>query len=352
MELTTVWFVLIAVLWTGYFCLEGFDFGVGMLFPVLGTTEKRRRVLLNTIGPVWDGNEVWLITAGGATFAAFPHWYATMFSGFYLPLLLILVALIVRALGFEYRHKRNDDTWRQRWDWMIIAGSVVVPFIWGVTFTNIVRGIPINADREFTGSVLTLLNPAALFGGLALVAVCLLHGLLFVALKTDGEIRSDARTLAGRIGWVAVAAAAVLLVVLGLDSGSVASWIMTALAAVALVAALLLNARDREGLAFTGTFLAIGLAVASLFVMLFPDVMPSSTNAAWSLTVDNAASSHKTLGIMTWVGVLFLPIVLLYQGFTYWTFRKRITTEHIPPAHDERDWAPRRDRSPSEGAGV
>ena len=320
-----------------------------MLFPVLGTTEKRRRVLLNTIGPVWDGNEVWLITAGGAMFAAFPHWYATMFSGFYLPLLLILVALIVRALGFEYRHKRNEDSWRARWDLMIIGASVLIPLLWGVAFTNLVRGVPINADGEFTGSMLTLLNPAALLGGVAMVGVCLLHGLLFVALKTDGEIRSDARGLATRVGFVAAALVAALLVVLGVSTGSAASWVASGLAAVALLGALVLNGRGREGWAFTCTFVAIGLAVASFFLMLFPDVMPSSTNAAWSLTTDNAASSHKTLGIMTWVGVLFLPIVLAYQGFTYWTFRKRITTAHIPPAHDERDWAP---KPTSEEAGV
>ncbi|MDE9366730.1 cytochrome d ubiquinol oxidase subunit II [Luteipulveratus sp. YIM 133132] len=340
MELTTVWFVLIAVLWTGYFCLEGFDFGVGMLFPVLGRSEERRRVLLNTIGPVWDGNEVWLLTAGGATFAAFPHWYATLFSGFYLPLLLILLALIVRALGFEYRHKRNDDQWRRRWDAAIVVGSAVPAFLWGVAFTNIVRGVPIDADKEFTGSLLTLLNPIALLGGLATLTVFLLHGLLFVALKTDGEIRSDARALATRVGWVAAGLGVALLVILGSDRGGAASLTTSVLAAGALLAALASNARGREGWAFTGTFIGIALVVASLFLMLFPDVMPSSTNAAWSLTVDNAASSAKTLGIMTWVGVLFLPIVLLYQGFTYWTFRKRISTHHIPPATDERDWAP------------
>ncbi|AKU18404.1 cytochrome d ubiquinol oxidase subunit II [Luteipulveratus mongoliensis] len=340
MELTTVWFILITVLWTGYFCLEGFDFGVGMLFPILGRTEDRRRVLLNTIGPVWDGNEVWLITAAGATFAAFPHWYATLFSGFYLPLLLILVALIVRALGFEYRHKRNDPTWRRGWDAMIVFGSVTPAFVWGVAFVNMVHGLPINADMEFTGSVISLLNPLALLGGLTTVTLFLLHGSLFIALKTDGEIRSDARALAGKVGFAAAGLTGVLLLLLGTDRGDSASWITAAVAVGALAGALAMNGRGHEGWAFIGTFLAIALLVITWFLMLFPDVMPSSTNAAWSLTAENAASSHKTLTIMTWVGALFTPIVVLYQGFTYWTFRKRIATHHIPPAHDERDYAP------------
>lgn len=341
MELTTVWFAIVTVLWVGYFCLEGFDFGVGMLFPVLGRTEKRRRVLLNTIGPFWDGNEVWLITAGGAMFAAFPVWYATLFSGFYLPLLLILVALILRALGFDYRGKHNDDQWRRRWDAAIVFGSVVPALLWGVAFTNIVRGVPIDAHQEFTGSVLSLLNPVALLGGLTTVSLFLLHGLLFVALKTEGDIRSDARRLAGRVGLVAVALGAALLITLNVGTGSVVSWTTSILAALALLGALAMNERGREGWAFTGTFVAIGLIVVSLFLMLFPDVMPSSTNAAWSLTTANASSTPHTLTIMTWVAVIFTPLVILYQAFTYWTFRKRISTSHIPEPTDERDYAPR-----------
>ena len=339
MELTTVWFILIAVLWTGYFVLEGFDFGVGMLLPVLsrGTdaedSEKRRRVLLNTIGPVWDGNEVWVLTAGGATFAAFPHWYATMFSGLYLPLLLILVALIVRALGFDYRGKVDDPTWRRRWDAAIIFGSATPALLWGVAFTNLVRGLPIDADKEYTGNLFTLLNPAGLLGGLAMVALFLTHGAIFVALKSQGPVRHDARVFAVRSGAVAIVLAAALLVTINVSTGTAASWLAAVVAAGALVAGVLAARRDREGWAFTGTAVAIAAAVASLFLGLFPQVMPSTLNDAWSLTVTNAASTDYTLGIMTVVAVVFTPVVLAYQGWTYWVFRRRIGTQHIPAAH-------------------
>lgn len=336
MDLPTVWFIIIAVLWTGYFVLEGFDFGVGMLLPVLGKgtdavdTEKRRRVLINTIGPVWDGNEVWLLTAGGATFAAFPHWYATLFSGFYLPLLLILLALIVRNLGFEYRQKRESTTWKSRWDLAIVIGSFVPALLWGVAFTNIVRGVPIDAQKEYVGNLFTLLNPIALLGGLVTLSLFLTHGAIFVALKTDGPIRQDARRLATRVGAIAAALAVVYLLIIGIQSGSVASWITTVIAAVALLAGLYANLRDREGWAFIGTFVTIAFAVATLFLVLHPDVMPSTIDPAYSLTIENASSSHYTLTIMTWVAVIFTPIVILYQSWTYWVFRKRIRVQNIP----------------------
>ena len=333
MELTTVWFILIAVLWTGYFVLEGFDFGVGMLMPVLGRGEHgeaRKRVLLNTIGPVWDGNEVWLLTAGGATFAAFPHWYATMFSGFYLPLLIILVALIVRALGFDYRGKVDDPTWRKRWDIAIFVGSAVPALLWGVALTNVVMGVPINAAKEYTGNLFTLLNPVGLIGGLTTVALFLTHGAIFIALKTEGDIRNEARGLAVKVGAAAAVLAVVLLVTINVSTGSTGSWIAAAIAAGALLAGLFAAFRDREGWAFVGTFVAIAAAVATLFLALFPDVMPSSTNAAFSLTVTNASSTAYTLTIMTWVAAIFTPIVLLYTSWTYWTFRRRIGTQHIP----------------------
>lgn len=336
MDLVTVWFIIIGVLWTGYFVLEGFDFGVGMLLPVLGRgtdaadSEKRRRVLLNTIGPVWDGNEVWVLTAAGATFAAFPEWYATLFSGFYLPLLLILVALIIRNMGIDYRHKRDADRWRRRWDLGIVLGSYLPALLWGVALTNIVAGVPIDADREYTGTVLTLLNPLALLGGLTFVVLFMTHGALFVALKTTGPIRDEARTLAARTGLVTAGLAVMLLVWLGLRTGTVTSWVLTALTAAALLAGLRWNARRREGRAFAGTFVAIGLVVATYFTMLFPDVMPSTTDPQWSLTAADAASTPYTLQIMTWVAVIFTPLVLLYQSWTYWIFRKRIGTQHIP----------------------
>ena len=333
MELTTVWFILIAVLWTGYFVLEGFDFGVGMLMPVLGRGEDgeaRKRVMLNTIGPVWDGNEVWLLTAGGATFAAFPHWYATMFSGLYLPLLLILVALIVRALGFDYRGKRDDPSWRTRWDGAIFFGSAVPALLWGVALTNVVMGLPINAAKEYTGNFFTLLNPVGLLGGLTTVALFLTHGAIFIALKTEGDIRHEARRLAVKTGAVAAVLAVALLLAINVSTGSAGSWAASVVAAVALLAGLFAAFRDREGWAFVGTFVAIGAAVAALFLALFPDVMPSTTNAAYSLTTTNASSTAYTLTIMTWVAAIFTPIVLVYTSWTYWTFRRRIGTQHIP----------------------
>ncbi|HEY7722175.1 MAG TPA: cytochrome d ubiquinol oxidase subunit II [Pedococcus sp.] len=338
MDFPTIWFIIIGVLWTGYFVLEGFDFGVGMLLPVLGRgtdpqdTEKRRRVLINTIGPVWDGNEVWVLTAGGATFAAFPHWYATMFSAFYLPLLLILVALIVRNLGFDYRGKRDDDRWRANWDTAIVVGSFVPAFLWGVALTNLVRGLPIDADKEFTGTLFTLLNPVSLLGGLVTLGLFLTHGALFTALKTTGPIREDARAVATRAGVVTAVLAVVLLGILGLQGGNAASWATTVVAAGALVSALVANLRAREGWAFVGTFVAIAMAVATYFLLLFPDVMPSTLDEAWSLTVDNASSTPYTLKIMTIVALVFTPIVLLYQSWTYWVFRRRIGTHHIPAA--------------------
>lgn len=330
MELTTIWFVLIAFLWIGYFALEGFDFGVGMLLPVLARDDRERRVMINTIGPVWDGNEVWVLVAGGATFAAFPEWYATLFSGFYLPLLLILLGLIVRGLAFEYRHKRSDGHWQAWWDRAIIIGSLVPAVLWGVAFANIVRGVPIDADKEFTGSLATLLNPFGLLGGLVTLLLFLTHGALFLALKTDGEIRHRARALGIRLGVVTAVVAVAFLAWAQSLTGTGASAMAFALAAAALVAGLTAAGRGREGWAFAGTFVTIALAVTGLFLALFPDVMPSTTNPVWSLTATNAAATGYTLKIMTWVAVLFAPLVVAYQAWSYWIFRKRIAVHHIP----------------------
>jgi cytochrome d ubiquinol oxidase subunit II len=288
--------------------------------------------MINTIGPVWDGNEVWVLVAGGATFAAFPEWYATLFSGFYLPLLLILVALIVRGLAFEYRAKRDEAQWRARWDKAIFFGSLVPAVLWGVAFANIVRGVPIDATKEYVGSTLTLLNPFALLGGLTTLGLFLTHGALFVALKTDGDIRHRARALALVVGGVTALLAVVFLTWAQLLSGGVASSGIFVLAALALVGGLVAAWQAREGWAFLGTFAAIGLAVAGLFVALFPDVMPSSLDPSWSLTTTNASATDYTLTIMTWVAAIFTPIVLMYQGWTYWVFRKRISVHHIPTA--------------------
>jgi cytochrome d ubiquinol oxidase subunit II len=329
-ELTTIWFLLVAVLFTGFFILEGFDFGVGMLLPVLGRDDRQRRVLINTIGPVWDGNEVWLITAGGAMFAAFPEWYATLFSGFYLPLLLILLALIARGVAFEYRHKRPEATWKRRWDHAIFWGSAIPALLWGVAFANILRGVPLDADHEYVGGLLDLLNPYALLGGLTTLGLFLTHGAVFLALKTTGDIRHRAGTLAVRLGLgTAVTAVAFLTWTLTIRANP-AAVTLAAGAALALIGALAAARVRREGWAFTGTALAIALAVATLFTALFPNVMPSTGDPAGTLTATNAASTPYTLKIMTWVAVIFTPIVLAYQGWTYWVFRKRIGVQNIP----------------------
>jgi cytochrome d ubiquinol oxidase subunit II len=328
--LNDVWFLLIAVLWTGYFLLEGFDFGVGMLLPVLGQGELRRRVMINTIGPVWDGNEVWLVVAGGATFAAFPEWYASLFSGFYLALLVILVALIVRGVAFEYRGKVDSARWRRNWDVAIVAGSALPALLWGVAFGNIVRGVPLDARHHYTGTFFTLLNPYALLGGVTTLTLFATHGAIFTALKTTGEIRADARRLAGRLGVVAVVAAAAFLLWTQIAHGDVATAVTGTVAALALLAALYANAVGREGWAFLATAGTIVFATAMLFLALYPDVLPSAPNPANSLTVVNAASTPYTLKIMTWVAVVFTPVVLVYQGWTYWVFRKRIGVEQIP----------------------
>ncbi|MFI2413992.1 cytochrome d ubiquinol oxidase subunit II [Streptomyces sp. NPDC018947] len=329
MELHDVWFVLIAVLWIGYFFLEGFDFGVGVLTKLLARDRAEKRVLINTIGPVWDGNEVWLLTAGGATFAAFPEWYATLFSGFYLPLLVILICLIIRGVAFEYRAKRPEESWQRNWETAIFWTSLIPAFLWGVAFGNIVRGVKIDQDLEYVGSVWDLLNPYALLGGLVTLTLFTFHGAVFTALKTVGEIRERSRRLARRVGVVTAALALVFLLWTQADRGDGTSLVALVAAVAALVAALVANQAGREGWAFTFSGVTIVAAVAMLFLTLFPNVMPSTLDADWSLTVTNASSSPYTLKIMTWLAAVATPLVLLYQGWTYWVFRKRIGTQHI-----------------------
>ncbi|MFJ8232663.1 cytochrome d ubiquinol oxidase subunit II [Streptomyces sp. NPDC094448] len=333
MELHDVWFVLIAFLWTGYFFLEGFDFGIGVLTKLLARDRKERRVLINTIGPVWDGNEVWLLSAGGATFAAFPEWYATLFSGFYLPLLIILFCLIVRGVAFEYRHKRDEDRWQTNWEHAIFWCSLIPAFLWGVAFGNIVRGVKINGDMEYVGNVADLLNPYALLGGLVTLTLFTFHGAVFAALKTVGDIRGRARALATKLGLLTAVLALGFLGWTQADRGDTASLVAMIVAVVALVAAIGANLAGREGWSFAFSGVTIVAAVAMLFLTLFPNVMPSSLNEAWSLTVTNASSTPYTLKIMTWCAGIAAPLVMLYQGWTYWVFRKRIGTQHIADAH-------------------
>lgn len=329
MELHDIWFVLIAVLWTGYFFLEGFDFGVGILTGLLARDRAEKRVLINTIGPVWDGNEVWLLSAGGATFAAFPDWYATLFSGFYLPLLLILVALIVRGVAFEYRAKRTGERWQRSWEQAIFWASLVPALLWGVAFANIVHGMKIDAHGDYAGGLGDLLQPFALLGGLVTLTLFTFHGAVFVALKTVGDIRVRARRLASVVGTVAAVVAVAFLLWTQADTGDGRSLVAVIVAVAALAGALGANARGREGWAFALSGTAIVASVAMLFLALFPDVMPSTLDTDWSLTVSGAASSPYTLKIMTWCAGIATPLVLLYQSWTYWVFRKRIGTQHI-----------------------
>ncbi len=331
MALTDIWFVLIAILWTGYFVLEGFDFGVGMLLPFVGRTSTDRRVAINTIGPVWDGNEVWLLVAGGATFAAFPAWYASLFSGFYLALLLILVALIIRGVAFEFRGKIDSERWRRNWDIAIVVGSTLPALLWGVAFANIVHGVPLDADHEYTGTLLTLLNPYGLLGGLATLSLFAFHGAVFLALKTSGDVRDRARALAPRLGGAVIALGGAFLVWTFLAGGGPLWTGLTVLvAAAALVAAVVATLRARDGWAFVATATAIVAVVVTLFGTLYPNVLPSTTDPAFSLTTTNASSTPYTLTIMTWVAVVFTPIVLAYQAWTFWVFRRRISGTDIP----------------------
>ncbi|QIP85659.1 cytochrome d ubiquinol oxidase subunit II [Streptomyces sp. Tu 2975] len=333
MELHNVWFVLIAVLWIGYFFLEGFDFGIGVLTKLLAKDRTERRVLINTIGPVWDGNEVWLLTAGGATFAAFPEWYATLFSGFYLPLLLILVCLIVRGVAFEYRHKRAEERWQTNWEHAIFWTSLLPAFLWGVAFGNITRGVKIDENKEYVGGLLDLLNPYALLGGLVTLTLFTFHGAAFAALKTVGDIRTRARALAVKLGALTLVPAFGFLLWTQASRGDGRSLVALIVAALALAGAVVAVKAGREGWSFALSGVTIATSVAMLFLALFPDVMPSSLDDAWSLTVTNASSSPYTLKIMTWCAAVAAPLVMLYQGWTYWVFRQRIGTQHIADAH-------------------
>ena len=330
--LQTLWFILIAVLWIGFFFLEGFDFGVGMLLPFLGKNDTERRTIINTIGSVWDGNEVWLITAGGAMFAAFPHWYATMFSGFYLALFLLVIGLILRGISFEYRSKDPNPAWRRRFDWMIAIGSFLPSFLLGMAFANLAQGVPIDENMIYTGNLFTLLNPFGLMGGLTMVSVFLLHGANFLILKLDGELRDRAREVSKML-YIVAAVAVVLLAVttyiytdistkIGINPG-----IMPIASVIVLLVTILFINRKMEGWAFISTGVHIILTQVAFFTLMFPRLMISSTNPAYNLTIYNASSSLYTLTVMSIIALIFVPIVLLYQGWTYYMFRKRITAE-------------------------
>lgn len=336
MDLHVLWFVLIAVLFCGFFLLEGFDFGVGMLSPFLGKGDAERRVVLNTIGPFWDGNEVWLITAGGAMFAAFPDWYATLFSGFYLIMALMLLALIIRGVAFEFRSKEEARSWRSFWDWMAMGGSVLPGFLWGIVIANCLIGVPIDAQMNYVGTLWQLFNPYALLAGLAFTAMFLLHGAIFLTLRTEGVLLRRART-AARLLWLPTVALVILfaswtyLLVGGAAHTSLLHAGVTSGAALALLLVIALLRAGRSGWAFALTSLTIVLFTLAVCLWLFPRVMVSSLNPAWSLTIYNASSSPYTLTVMSWLALSFLPFVLAYQAWNYWIFRKRVSLH--APAH-------------------
>jgi cytochrome d ubiquinol oxidase subunit II len=328
------WFIVVTVLWIGFFILEGFDFGVGMLHALVGRDEAGRRAAINTIGPLWDGNEVWLVVAGAAIFAAFPGWYATMFSGFYLAVVLLLAALIVRGVSFEYRGKRGAVLWRRTWSAALTAGSLLAPLLLGVVLGDLLHGLPINASHNYTGSLADLLQPYGLFTGITFVAICLLHGATFLSLKTTGDLRQRAGSLAR---WTAPVTGLLVLAFVSwthaiAGKGALLNPVEFA-AALAVIAAVWLVYTRSEGWAFAATTVTMATCVLSIFVDLYPRVMVSSTNSAFSLTVHNTASGGYSLAVMTVVVVVFLPFVLAYQTWSYYVFRRRVSRrEFLPPS--------------------
>ena len=325
MQLHTIWFIIIAVFWIGFFVLEGFDFGVGALHRFIGRSEIERRVAINTIGPWWDGNEVWLIVAGAAMFAAFPGWYATMFSALYLALVVVLVALFARGVSFEYRGKRDSPRWRDGWSWALTIGSVLLPVLIGVALGDLLHGLPINQQHDYTGNFFDLLTGYGLMTGVTLLALCLLHGATFLALKTTGEMRDRARAAARVIGLIAIVLnigwAIWTLVVIG---GGTVPQPTQIFGVIAVVFAWLLSSTNNDGWAFVSSGFGIAAAIGQIFIALYPRVMISSTNSAYDLTVNNSAAGHYGLVVMTITAVLFVPIILLYQGWSFHVFRARL----------------------------
>lgn len=333
MDLPTFWFCLIAFLWLGYLFLEGFDFGVGMLLPIIGRKERERRVLINTIGPVWDGNEVWLITAGGAMFAAFPGWYASLFSTAYLPLLVLLLVLIGRGVAFEYRGKVDTARWRGSWDAIIVAASWIAPLMVGLVLSASVFGLPLDANGNRVGGPLEILTWTNVLGAVAVCGFSLLHGAVFLALKTEGEVRERTRRFALTAGVPLLLPVIALVLIAQFTEGARWTWVPLVIALVAAVAGLARLAQWRDGQAFALQGVALAGVALTLFGALWPNVIPSTLAPAWSLSVADTASSPYTLMVMTWVAAFGAPAVMIYQGWTYWVFRKRIGTRHIPPVH-------------------
>jgi len=332
MDLNILWFILLTVLFSGFFFLEGFDYGVGMLLPFIAKEDNERRAVINTIGPVWDGNEVWMITAGGAMFAAFPHMYATLFSGFYVALVIMLMGLIIRGVAFEFRGKRDEPAWRARWDMAIFVGSLVPALLWGVTIANLMRGVPIEADFNYYGGLIPLLNPYSLFGGLVFLSLFIIHGASFLGIKLEGEIKQRAKDLGGKIWILAVVLTVAFLVWTYLSTDILNNpgfdgMIPAILAAVALLAYGWFLRKGREGLTFISGALVIVSVTVMVFSGLFPRLMISTLNTANNLTIYNASASPYALKVLTIVAAIFLPVILVYQGWTYWMFRKRLSPD-------------------------
>ncbi|HIE57249.1 MAG TPA: cytochrome d ubiquinol oxidase subunit II [Anaerolineales bacterium] len=332
MPYETIWFILVTILFIGFFFFEGFDYGVGILLPFLGKTDNEKRAIINTIGPHWDGNEVWMITAGGAAFAAFPQFYATLFSGFYIALALILVALIVRGIGFEYRSTKEDPAWRNFWDWSIFIGSLLPALLWGVAVGNLMVGIALESDMYYRGGLIPLLNPFSLLAGLVFVALFTLHGANYLALKTTGDIEARVKGMINKL-WIAAVVLTVLLVLWAffatdiLTKPGVNGLIPALLAAVALLASGWLSKQGKYVWAFVSGSLTVVFATIMVFMGLFPRLIISTLNPDWSLTITNASASPYTLQVMTIVAVIFVPIVLIYVAWSYYVFRGRVSAD-------------------------
>jgi cytochrome bd ubiquinol oxidase subunit II len=332
MDLGVVWFLLIAVLFAGFFFLEGFDFGVGILLPFVGKSDKERRIIINTIGPFWDGNEVWLITAGGAIFAAFPVWYATMFSGFYIALLIILVALILRGVSFEFRSKYESQDWRRIWDRIIFISSTVLAFLWGVAMANLIKGVPIDGSMNYVGGFFDLISLYTIVAGISTLCMFIFHGAIFLSLKTEGLLMERAQRIAKRIGICALVVQVIFFFLTFTQTdqyNSKISLVVSDLAILLLLISWYLVAGQRSKVAMITNGLSIALGVGALFLGLFPRVMVSSISPEFSLTIDNASSSPYTLSLMTKIALVFVPIVLAYQAWSYWTFRKRVSANDL-----------------------
>jgi cytochrome bd-type quinol oxidase subunit 2 len=324
LHLHTLWFVIIAALWVGFFVLEGFDFGVGMLHLLVGRSGDERALAVSTIGPWWDGNEVWLIVAAAGTFAAFPDWYASMFSAFYLVLLVVLVGLMARGVALEYAGRSDNPRWRRRWRWSLAAGSLLVPLLLGIALGDLLHGLAINSSHDYTGDLLGLLRPYGLWTGLTLLGLCLLQGVTFLKLRTTGAIRARSSALAGPVGWAAIGLVVGFIVWTRTISGPDVPDPVQAAAVIAVLAAARLALSDHDGWAFAASSVAIAASVASIFINLYPNVMVSSTNAAYSLTVSGAASGGYALKVMTIVTAILFPAVLVYQGWSFHVFRGRV----------------------------